>query len=187
MAKTNTVRRESRRKGSKNIYEYVVRDINGRFIARLAVKGSGINLATAKKIYDKNKTLTKSKDGKEWVSRSKQSFTNVNSYTNTVSSSYKDRKGKLLIDRPIATVVQYQVSGIYKGTLYRRHSDKLSGERSRFARDQAWERFLELISSLGTNRQISDESEGLKYIDEVTDIREGWVYYKAKSSKGKRK
>lgn len=147
--------------------EMAVARVDGKIRSRRPVKGSGIRSEQEfKRIFTENRTLYEDRIR----------LSNVMEYRRT-SPVRRD------LDKPVSEApeneAQYEVSGVVRGRRIIRRSPKLGSPSARTAeeaRAYAYESFYkELGSVLGTKY---DADEGLKYADQVTDIREGWVYYK---------
>jgi len=109
-------------------------------------------------------------------------LTNVKEIVLLKSSSIQNRKKKLVSKRPDKNA-QYVVEGYYKGNYISARSQRIAASysfitTSQQAKEQAWSNFLARLSEVAGLEYDADE--GIKEIDNVTNIREGWVYYTKK-------
>lgn len=154
---------------------WVARDSKGRFVSWTKEK---ISKARAEEIFNSNKTFKKTKTGKR-IKREESKLSNFKEITEVSQSSINNRDERRIERQPKAPIVQYVVQGFYKGSLISARSQKIGSKLTkdkRKAKDRAWTSFLERIA------QVSgfdyDADEGLKEIDNVSNIKEGWVYYR---------
>lgn len=149
---------------------FVARDANGRFIESRRVKGSKLTKIQATEIYKQNKTF--------YESIRKELLSKFSEYVNEQPTTISERTTRPS-RRPKGTTVQYVVSGWYKKTKIAARSSAIGTpliKTARQAKEDAWQRFLAL---LGEKAGVGyDEDEGIKLIDKVKNLKEGWVYYR---------
>jgi len=158
-----------KRENWKGRYVYVARS-NGKITAWKNVKGSRMTIDQTREIYKTNNTFNRN------VVKSSTKLTNFTEKTILVKSSV-DNRTKKPDKSPKSDSVQYIVQGTYKGETIAARSRSLSFLGSpKDAKDEAWNNFLGLLSFI--SKQTSDPDEGLKEMSNVSNLREGWVYYK---------
>ena len=97
-------------------------------------------------------------------------------------------KSKIIVKRPYNQTAQYFVRGVYEDKsagIYeeisvrgRRVVKGTEIDTPQKAKNDAWKNFLKALSSKVYTQ--SDEKEGIKYLSDVKNIQEGWVYYTKK-------
>lgn len=170
------------KKGNKRRNVFVDRDDKGKLISWHYQKGTKLSLTRARQIYSEYKTLKKVKG--ERIKKQKEVLTNFRTITRTIpTKAGKDgnlKRKNIAFSKPRGTFHQYVIEGKLNGqTIYVR-SHKVGtreAKTSREAKEWAWETFLERISD--ESGAGYDADEGIKYLDDVTDLREGWVSYES--------
>jgi hypothetical protein len=163
---------------------YVVRDTKKRIVTYLDKNKVKLPLEELKKYFkqnlslDTNKRITYISDGTKIISfLYKSSESDINTPPKTKAPKYN---------------ASYEITGVYKGQIVSRRSYKLnssSGGKKLLgseeeAKKMAWNNFLGTIGQKklqteGEPESPYDKNEGLKALKrgEITQIREGWVYY----------
>lgn len=146
----------------------VARDEKGRIRSYRLAKGSDDkeSLQRYKSLYSDNKTLYKDR----------KRLANVVEVLNMQKVS-RDREG--VVSREPHRNAQYVVSGVVDGVSIQRRSPKLGRlgvDTPEEAREYAYDNFYKEVGRLLGNSY--DSNEGMRFATRVTDIKEGWVYYK---------
>lgn len=157
----------------KGTHYFVVRNKKGQIVTKRRQKGSDLTFDEARELYRRNKTF------KENVKRQRTKLSNVTEIVTTTQSSIQNRK-KPPIKAPSGNNIQYVVQGRYKGQNISARSQNIKAgyalyKTEELAKEKAWENFLKLLAEREGLAYEADE--GLKLIDKVTNIREGWVKY----------
>lgn len=119
-------------------------------------------------------------------------LTNTEEVVTDIPSKLSERDKPIILPKPSSKIVQYVVSGEYKGQRIYGRSDKLGtgdAKTPKEAKKQAWSNFVAKIGGQYTGTLKSDEAEGESFIksddgqNQVKNIREGWVSYNFAESK----
>jgi len=160
----------------RNKRYYTARTLIGKIASRILVKGSEINLDSARVRMEQNGTLRKGQKAE------RTDLTNFKEYTITKKSSLENRNKPVKLKKPPIDrksgkkqILMYQVRGYIGKTLIVANSMANSNRPAREMKEEAWDNFEKLVTKHYTKGYDSDE--GLKYLDNVTNIREGWVKY----------
>lgn len=166
--------------GDKKRNVFVDRDSKGRLISWHYQKGTKLSLTRARQVYAEYKTLKKANG--ERIKKRKELLTNFRTITRTIPThATKEgelKRKKIAFSKPSGTFHQYVIEGKINGQRIYVRSHKVGtreAKTSREAKEWAWETFLERISDESGGGYDADE--GIKYLDDVTDLREGWVSY----------
>lgn len=189
MAKTTSFKVETWNKGTKKVRVFVLRK-KGKLISWSYVKGSKLTKQQAREILNEYGTLkttkVKKKDEKtgkvvkekQRIKKKRTKLTNFTETVETVKSTIENRSKNPLIDKPKGKIVQYVVEGTYNKKTIVARSQKMGSPLAKDAsqaKSEAWTSFLErLAKASGIDY---DADEGAKIIDDVSNIREGWVRY----------
>lgn len=172
---------------------FVARDDKGRLISWRRVAGSGLTKDQALQIFRENRTFYQD------IKRDKEYLTNLVEKRVSSPTSINQRDKKPILSKPDGITVQYFVSGYYNRHHIVVRSNKITGPAGittgRQAKQQAWERFLEQLHWYATGMKMTekgfkkfyDSDEGINYIDQVRNLREGWVYYDKIRNRGRTK
>jgi len=155
---------------------FVVRDNKGRIESRLKYAGSKLTKEQAKQRFKENNTL------KKGVKKTINKLSNFTEISELRKSSEKGRLTRKTGRVPKAEIIQYMVSGYYKKQRIDARSKKISSylkNQRQTAKKEAWNNFLKRVHKEILNDGY-DSDEGLKLIDKIRNIQEGWVYYKKK-------
>jgi hypothetical protein len=150
---------------------FTARDEKGRLISWRYYKNSGLNKKTASIIFKENKSFNRDK--------SIQKLSNVREITILKSSNINSRQTKKLITPRPDKQAQYIVQGYYMNKRIIARSQKVGSalsKTSQDAKEYAWNNFLLMLGQEAT--QNYDADEGIKEIDKVKGLKEGWVYYR---------
>jgi len=152
-----------------NRYRWEVRQ-NNKIVSWKYVKGSDLRtLSEVKTRYQDKSTLQK--DTKK--------YTNIKTVerlkeTKLINGKYPQKT----IRKPRAKKIQYQVSG-YIGKNHIVGRSQILGSTfassTEEARDEAWKNFFMQVGDITKNHYSADE--GIKQINKVTNLKEGWVVY----------
>ena len=148
-------------------YVYVVR-VKGKLQTWKNVRGSKQKLPTLRRIYKLNKTFNPQ------IKLTKEKLTNVTLISKTKTSSIDERNKPAITTKP-SKKAMYSVEGYINGERIVANSMTDSDIPAKRKKRDAWESFLERVSQVSGGDYDADE--GLKYINQVKNIREGWVYY----------
>ena len=162
----------------KNRYVYVSRE-KGKIISWKNVKGSKLNLSSAKAIFNSKGSF----NPKISIRRSKlKNFTEVSKLTETkvIDGKIVRSKEKIRISKDQSQVLQYvveaKINGITVASRSRRIGARPSIATKEQARSEAWSKFLRAVAQ--TKGFGSDEEEGLRLIKQgKIKIKEGFIYY----------
>ncbi|NCC70893.1 hypothetical protein EOM09_04890 [bacterium] len=155
----------------KKIKVFVVRSEKGSLITWRKQAKSGLKKKEAQELYKTNKSFRRDKQV--------QKLTNYNEITILKDSSLNNRNKKIITPKPYTKtkIVQYVVQGYYNKVKITTRSQTIGqkfAKSSNQAKEEAWNNFLKLLSHQNGKY---DEDEGIKMMDKVTNIKEGWVYY----------
>lgn len=165
-----------KRENWKGKYYFVVRDSKKRIRAKTYVKGW--TKQSAQSYYEDYKTFKKSSKGKP-LKLDSDKLTNFTENTLLSNSNIGNKDSRTIYKRPKGKKVQYVVQGVYKKSLVVARSPFIDGDRvnnAREAKEMAWDNFLKRLSKKAGFVDY-DADEGVKVIDDVTNIKEGWVWY----------
>lgn len=150
------------RENWKGTYVYVARN-NGKLITYIKQKNTKLRKTQLQERFKLQNTF------KSGVRIQRERLTNVIEVRETTQSS-ADRKRVTPIKQPRKQAL-YEVSGTI--------GNKLIVARSSYEdtnkRDTAWESFFERVAQSQGDEYSADD--GMKYINKIRNIREGWVYY----------
>jgi len=147
---------------------FVVRE-KGRIVTYRTYAGSKLTLSQIKEIYKKNNTLREN--------LKKTVLQHVSEYVDTATTK-KDSYYSTKTTKPRQNDAQYVVEGYYGTQHIVGRSHKLGtgfAKTKEQAKAEAWNNFLKALSY--TLFSESDADEGLKNIDSVSGLREGWIWY----------
>jgi hypothetical protein len=154
------------RRGKKYIE---ARDPKGRLLISRAVKGSNIrNIQQARSLFKENGSFYPDRENKRVA------------LTHVIEISSTAPKGTRL-RRPKAKIVQFIVQGEFKGKHIVARSQRIGNpdsdkaNDSRMARNEARTTFWKKVGAEAMGE--SDADEGQKFEGQVTNYREGYVYY----------
>jgi len=168
----------------KNGKRYIVAREKGRLIQ--VRKQSGSNIKTkrqAMELFKKNNSFHKD------LVRERLTKTTVNYKLKKVNINFqgteqqfseeltKWKKSKPIYKPKYSSM--YLVQGIYNGKRISATSHKIGTADVRNkddARNDAWLNFLRLLSK-NYNSEMYDAGEGIKQLDKVSNIQEGWVWF----------
>lgn len=143
----------------------VVRE-DGVIRARRPIKDyESVTVDDLKRVYNSNNTLFENR----------RRLTNFYE-THDLVDVKRDRKSP--VSRPPRDTAQYLVSGVVRGRIIERRSHKLGtplASSPEKAREYAWNSFLKQLGAIMGDSYSADE--GSKFLDSVTNVKEGWVYY----------
>jgi len=155
----------------KNKRVYVARNEKGQLLSWRKVAGSKIKLSDAKRLFKRQRSFRKDVQ----VVRLKK----VSEVSELRTSSIKKKDSKPLFAKPKKDA-QYVVSGYHGKKHIVARSFKIGSttlvKSSQEAKNDAWSRFLMIVGEETMN--LYDEDEGIKNIDKIKNIKEGWVYYR---------
>lgn len=158
---------------------WVVRDKKGRFVSKTKVKGSKLRTKTQASERIKEKGTFK-----RGIKIKRQTLTNFIESTETRKAIEKSWK-KPISTRPKKVsdkeAVMYHVEGTYRGQRIYASSQKFGAKFARDyqqMKDRAWKNFFKRLDQVETGGYDADE--GLKILDQVKNLREGWRYFKVK-------
>lgn len=162
---------------------FVARDNKGRLISWRKQKGSRLTVSQAKEIYRETGSFFTTKF------KGSQALTNLSENYKAVSTSIEQKDKAPRLKEPSGIVVQYYVEGYYGKSYIVARSNKMYSpgiNTATKAKQQAWNSFLAILGWYATGKQVTakgvklnyDADEGINYIEEVTRLKEGWVYYK---------
>lgn len=181
MPKSNL--KEIKRENWKGRYVWTARDNKGILRSWGNVKNSKLTKQKAIEVYKEYKTFKTVKINGEKIRVKKEStkLTKLSENILVFKTTKESRNtNKTPLRKPTGKVVQYIVQGdINNTTVYGRSQaigEKFAGN-SRSAKEEAWNNFIARLNVTVTGG-ASDEDEGLKYINDVTNLKEGWVTYR---------
>jgi hypothetical protein len=157
----------------KKVRYFVQRDNKGHILEKRAVKGSKLNLNEAREIYKHNKTF--------YSDRKRIKLTNVSQYIYSRDSSLQERSSKPMNTPTGKGKKCYYVSGTISTGKFKRititrtslHLGLPTCETPQKCKEDAWRRFIRGLGTLGGIG--SDYDEGMRLIDKVKNIEEGWT------------
>ena len=92
----------------------------------------------------------------------------------------RNRNKKPISAKPKYKVTQYIVEARYKGKLVVGRSQRVGpdtlSKTAKEAKERAWTNFINRLADAAGFGY--DEDEGIKQLDKITNLREGWVYYR---------
>lgn len=157
---------------------FVVARSNGKFVTFRNIDGSRFqdyDLSDFKRIYSDTGTF--------YENKYKRKLTNVSEVVQLENTSLNDRFGAP-VKKPRVNNPQYIVSGFYRGKEVHARSLKLGTplcETRQQCKDYAWKRFMYVLGAKVAGKEVNtdpaDLDRGLRSINQVYGIREGWVYY----------
>lgn len=152
-----------KRENWKGTYVYTARDESGRLLSRITQSKTKLR---------KDALVEKFKTDGSFLKGVKTSRTKLTNVTETVilTDTTETQKRKRAVSQP-RTNALYQVSGVVNGELLVARSSTTDTQK----RQSAWTSFLERLAQLkGLNY---DENEGRRFISQVKQLQEGWVFY----------
>ena len=170
----------------------VVRNEQGKILARRKVKGTGLRKSDFQGIYKQNKTLYENRKRTHLGARKPSNF-HENVYTgakyeydftnpNNTAPNPRDSKP---IRKPRGKAL-YVVSGVFRGkryygrsTIKGREVAGLTVRTSAEAKQMAWDNLLGLIAMQSEGHNSGDTVFGYEMIERygIKNIREEWVFY----------
>ncbi len=155
------------------VYYYVARDEKGRILTSLKQKTSKYDIEQLKEIFKKNKTFNPE------IKASRETLKNVALKSSFKQTTLSNRNSSPISRKPKQTAM-YNVRGYVKiggSKSFEISANSMSDSdiSAREKKAQAWESFLERLSEV--NGGEYDADEGTKYINKVSGLKEGWVYF----------
>jgi len=177
MAKSNFSGVKRQRYGRR--YVYVAYD-NGKRTSFRYVKGSDLTLNEAKELYKENKTFKR--DVKRTEFKKVVEIVKTREVKRSKDGKF-DLRGRPTEPKHIRA--QYVVEGYVKKDkksvcVVARSQSLTDGISKEEAKQKAWESFYEKVSETIYGNGVYDADEGIKHLNKITNLREGWVYYKEK-------
>lgn len=179
MSKVYVEKWKTKKTGKKHKF-YVVRNEKGYILEKRPVRYSNLTLSQIKDIYKENNSLYRD------IVRTRDKLTNFTEYSKMFKSSYDNRYkpiSSIITKKPSAKYVQYAIEGYYNNRYIAVRSQKIGYEGSfradntRHARKEAWQSFIERATA-DKEGYYNDNAEKLFKPDKLTNVREGFVYYR---------
>lgn len=149
---------------------FVARDNKGRLIETRPYAGSGLTKREASGLFKRNRTFFENVE--------KRRLENVTEVVSLFDSSLSARAREGVISRPPRRNAQYVIVGYYGSKRVYARSLKLGTplcETPSQCKSYAWRKFLYNLGNTVSGNY--DSNEGLRLLDRVRSVQEGWVYY----------
>jgi hypothetical protein len=175
-----TIRRE--RRGKR--FFVVVRDDDNNVLSSRRWSQTRFNLAFAREKFRLQGSLQDGVSVNRKLSKLDE-FTQMKAVTRKKDGTFGRRRlskpPRAAQDDRGRMIVQYQVTGTFRGVRITGRSSKLGTPLSKTpddARERAYKNFFARIGNLAQGQIGYDSDTGMKFIDEVKNVVEGWVYYR---------
>lgn len=163
-----------KRENWKGTYQWVARSDKNKIITRRRLKGSKLSKQRAIDLFSSNGTFHANRYKKV------EKMKNVTEVSTMKETSLNLRYKKPYSSQPKYKVTQYVIEAEYKGKTVAGRSQRVGKDTlsrtAKEAKERAWTNFINRLSEAAGFGY--DEDEGIKLIDRVKNLREGWVYYR---------
>lgn len=148
-------------------YVYVARE-KGKVVCHVKAQGSNTNLKQLEEKYKEYGSFNTD------YKTTRLKLSKVTLISQVKETTLKD-KDKGVFKSPPRRRAMYSVEGEINGYLIVANSQIDEDITPREKKSNAWKSFLMRVDEYMTGGY--DENEGLKYVDSVHNLKEGWVYY----------
>jgi len=151
---------------------YFLATDKGKYVTRRKQKGSKLSLENAKNIFRQNQTFIEGRKA------TRVKLTNVTEFTKSQTITRNEKKRPLITTGKNKHNSQITLSAkLRDGTVIHARSSQIKGRKTQTAIKEATVSLFERIDQ-HFNQGSYDATEGLKRVNEVLSLTQGYVYYK---------